>query len=150
GEARLVERRETSQRNAAFSPGGRWVSYDEFSASGQSEIFVRSVNGGVRRQVSADGGSQSRWTRGGRELVYRRGDAVIAVSFDPASGEVGAPVLLFSKRDAGRSGGGRTTGYDVSADGSRFVLVTPLERPGAQPTVVVLNWLEELKAKVPR
>ncbi|MEO5566971.1 MAG: protein kinase, partial [Gemmatimonadaceae bacterium] len=103
GEARLVERRETSQRNAAFSPVGGWVSYDEFNASGQSEIFVRSVNGGGRRQVSADGGSQSRWTRGGRELIYRKGDAVIAVSFDPSTGEVGAPTLLFRKRDAGRS-----------------------------------------------
>ena len=141
---------ETSQRNAAFSPDERWMAYEEFSASGQSEVFVRSVGAGGRRQVSANGGSQSRWTRGGRELIYRKGDAIIAVAFNPATGEAGTPVTLFSKADAGRLANSRTVGYDVSADGSRFLLITPIERLDAQPTVVVVNWLEELKVKVPR
>lgn len=50
--------------------------------------------------------------------------------------------------DAGRIN--RTLGYDVAPDGSRFLMVTPVERPGALPVVVVLNWLDELRARVPR
>jgi hypothetical protein len=38
----------------------------------------------------------------------------------------------------------------VTPDGSQFLMVTPIERPGAQPTIVVLNWFEELKRKAPR
>jgi hypothetical protein len=148
---RPVEERETSQRNGVFSPDGRWLAYEEFNPRGQSEVYVRSLGSqGGRHQVSADGGSQPRWTRGGRELVYRKGDAVLSVSFEPATGEVGTPSLLFRKTDAGRLGGSRTVGYDVTPDGSQFLMVTPIERPGAQPTIVVLNWFEELKRKAPR
>ena len=143
--------RESSQRAADFSPDGRWVVYDEVGANLRSEVYVRAIDGqGGRRQVSSDGGDQPRWTRGGREIVYRKGDAMLAASFDPATREVGVPTLLFAKKDAGRLGGGRTVGYDVTPDGSRFLLVTPVERETAQPTVVVINWLEELKRKLPR
>ncbi len=43
-------------------------------------------------------------------------------------------------------------GYDVSADGRRFVMIKPgTVGENALPTslIVVANWLEELKAKVP-
>ncbi|MBI3981268.1 MAG: hypothetical protein HY337_00020 [Gemmatimonadetes bacterium] len=140
----------TSQRNGVFSSDGRWLAYEELSPQGQREVYVRALNGqGGRRHVSANGGSQLRWTRGGREVVYRRGDAVLSASFQPATGEVGTPALLFRKADAGRFGGD-TFGYDVTPDGGRFLLVTPVDRLDAQPTVVVLNWLAELKRKVPR
>ncbi len=140
-----------AQLNGAFSPDGRWLAYEEFSASGTPEVYVRALDGrGGRRQVSADGGSQPSWTRGGREVVYRKGDAVFAASFQPATGEIGMPTFLFRKPDAGRLGQNRTRGYDVTPDGSQFLLVVPIERPDALPTVVVLNWLEELKRKVPR
>ena len=151
GAPTVLEERQTSQRNGAFSPDGRWLAYEEFNANRQSEVYVRTIRAtGGRRQVSADGGSQPRWTRGGRELVYRKGDRVLSVTFDPVTGEVGTPTLLFRKADAGRIGGGRTVGYDVTPDGSQFLMVTPIERPGAQPTIVVLNWLDELQRKVPR
>jgi Tol biopolymer transport system component len=151
GDPTPLEERETSQRNGAFSPDGRWLAYEEFSSRGQPEVYVRALDGrGGRRQVSADGGSQPRWTRGGRELVYRKGNAVLSATFQPATGEVGTPTLLFRKADAGRIGGGRTIGYDVTPDGSQFLMVIPIERPGVQPTLVVLNWFEELMRKAPR
>jgi serine/threonine-protein kinase len=151
GSPRPLEGRGTTQRNGAFSPDGRWLAYEEVSPDGRAEVYVRALDGrGGRRQISADGGSQPRWTRGGREIVYRKSDALLAVSFEPATGEVGTPSLLFRKADAGRLGNGRTTGYDVTPDGSQFLLVIPIERPDAQPTVVVLNWVEELRRRVPR
>jgi len=151
GAAVPFDPRPASQLNAAFSPDGRWVAYEEIGADARPDVYVRALDGhGGRHQVSNNGGDQPLWTRGGREIVYRRGDAVIAASFDPSSGQAGAPSLLFRKRDAGRLGGFRTRGYDVTPDGSRFLMVTPVDEPDAQPTVVVINWLEELKKKVPR
>jgi Tol biopolymer transport system component len=139
------------QRNGAFSPDGRWLAFDERGADDRWDVYVRRLGGdGGRRQVSADGGDQARWSRGGREIVYRKGEAVYAASFEPATGEVGTPALLFRKADAGRLAGARTIGYDVSPDGSQFLMVTPVERVGSQPVVVVINWLDELKKKVPR
>jgi hypothetical protein len=42
-------------------------------------------------------------------------------------------------------------GYDVTADGQRFYFVQYKERPPVRATQMILvqNWLEELKTKVP-
>jgi Tol biopolymer transport system component len=143
---------ENAQANASFSPDGKWLAYEQTPTSEAMQVYVRPLGrDGGRRQVSADGGSQPRWSKNGREIVYRKGDAMFAASFDPQSGEVGTPVLLFRKPDAGQLGAVESTyGYDVTPDGSQFVLVEPVARPNAQPTVVVLNWFAELKRKAPR
>jgi hypothetical protein len=41
--------------------------------------------------------------------------------------------------------------YDVSADGQRFLMVKPTSAQDAAPTQIniVLNWIEELKQRVP-
>jgi serine/threonine-protein kinase len=145
-----IEQGEQSRRNGAISADARWLAFEEFGTDGLPQVFVRQLAGGGRRQVSADGGSQPRWTRNGRELVFRKGPAVYAASFQPTTGDVGTPVLLFSRPDAGRLNGGRTVGYDVTPDGSQFLMVTPVNRPEAQPVVVIVNWLAELRKKVPR
>jgi len=64
-----------------ISPDGRWMVYlsDE---SGRSEIYVRpfpEVNAG-KWLISASGGYSPLWSRDGRELFYRSGDATISVS----------------------------------------------------------------------
>ncbi len=136
-----------SERSAAFSPNGQWIAYEEL-AHGQPNVYLIALNGsGARRQVSVDGGEQPRWTRGGREIAYRRGSAVMAVPVDPTTGQVGKPTELFRKGQPDRLGGGRTLAYDVSASGDRFLLVVPEQRSGAQPVVVVLNWFEQLKKR---
>jgi hypothetical protein len=38
----------------------------------------------------------------------------------------------------------------VTPDGSGFLVVKPVERPGVQPTEVVLNWFSALERKVGR
>jgi hypothetical protein len=90
------------------------------------------------------------WTKGGREIVYRDGTKVLAVSFDPATGTSGAPQVLFSGPYPDNPGWTRPRSYDVTPDGERF-LMTRLPGEPAQPrVVVVLNWFDELRAKVPR
>ena len=44
-----------------------------------------------------------------------------------------------------------TRGYDVTPDGQRFLMIKPVQRPPSPVSqmVMVQNWFEELKAKVP-
>ncbi len=100
--------------------------------------------------VSTDGGNAPRWSPDGREIFYRRGDAFLAANVTSAGGTltVGDSRKLFEARAAA----GRSTfqaGYSVSPDGRRFLVL--LLDPRAIPTQinVVLNWFEELTAKVP-
>jgi serine/threonine-protein kinase len=142
---------DAEQRNGSFSPDGKWFAYEEFLPERRSEVYARRLDSEVGRVlVSAGGGTQPRFTRGGREIVYRRGDAMLAASFDPVAGEAGIPTELFRKTAAGRLNGERTVGYDVAADGSKFLLVIPVPRPAALPNIVVTNWFDELSRKVPR
>jgi serine/threonine-protein kinase len=133
-----------------ISPDGQWMAYmsDE---SGQDEIYVRpfpDVNNG-RWQVSTGGGSTPLWAPNGRELLYRSGDSVIAVSVqtEPAF-RLGTPKTLFR--------GTYVTGvaWDISPDGKRFLMIKELASAttateGPRKINIVLNWFEELKQRVP-
>jgi hypothetical protein len=71
------------------------------------------------------------------------------VSIDLATGASGPPRVLFSGPYQDNPGWTRPRSYDVTPDGEHF-LVT--KRPGEpqQPRImIVLNWFEELRAKVP-
>jgi Tol biopolymer transport system component len=150
GAPRPVDTQQGSQRNAVFSPDGRWIAYDEAALNAEPQVYVRALDGHAGRiLVSAEGGNQPRWTKGGREIVYRRGNAMLAVPFDPITAKAGSPAVLFRKSDAGQLDH-RTAGYDVTPDGSRFLLVVPIARPEAQPTHVILNWTGTLQQKVPQ
>ena len=64
GDPIAIEEGDASQRNGAFSPGGRWLAYEELSPNGQGEVSMRALSGqGGRRQVSADSGSQPQLAR---------------------------------------------------------------------------------------
>jgi hypothetical protein len=136
---------DANQQRPMFSPTGGWIAYEEETGD-RGNVYLSSADGsGGRRQVSPDGGSEPRWTRGGREIVYRRGEAMLAVAVNPGTGEIGRPVELFRRRQFDLDLA--SVGYDVTPDGNRFLLAVPVESPGVQPFVVVLNWLEELRGK---
>jgi len=101
-------------------------------------------------KVSPAHGSEPLWTQSGRELVYREGDKVMSVSVDPATGASGPPTILFTGPYPDNPGWTRPRSYDVTPDGQRFLL-TKLPGERRQPRVmVVLNWFEELRARVAR
>jgi Tol biopolymer transport system component len=135
----------------ALSPDGRWMAYDS-DESGRVEVYVQSFpDPSLKRwKVSPQHGSEPIWTRDGRELVYRNGDSVMAVGLDLQKGRIGQPGALFAGPYPDNPGWTRPRSYDVSRDGERF-LMTRL--PAGQPPpriAVVLNWFDELRAKVPR
>jgi eukaryotic-like serine/threonine-protein kinase len=135
----------------ALSPDGRWMAYDS-DESGHVEVYVQSFPDPDQRRwkISPDEGSEPMWTREGRELVYRKGDSVMAVSLDLARGRIGPSAALFAGPYPDNPGWTRPRSYDVSRDGERF-LMTRLPAHSPRPRIaVVLNWFEELRAKVPR
>ena len=138
---------------AEVSPDGHWMVYDS-DESGQFEVYVRPFPDpyrGSRWQISAAGGRQPMWSHDGRELFYRDfSGAMMSVPVPAGPGFTpGRPVRLFDGTGytgAGAQGSGRT--YDVSPDGSRFLMVRVGDQSNT-PLVVVLNWFEELKRLAP-
>ncbi len=143
------------ERAPTFSPDGRWLVYvsDE---SGQDEVYVRPYPGpGGEVIVSTGGGKEPVWARDGKDLFYRNGEQmlVVQVGAEPTF-SVGTPEPLFESGydvDISAGGIGGNPNYDISPDGQRFVMVrTTVESGRESPTLnIVLNWFEELKARVP-
>ena len=135
-----------------LSPDGRWMAYDSDESGGGVDVFIQSFPDPQKKRVkvSPAHGSEPTWTKGGRELIYREGAKVIAVSIDPETGTSGPPRVLFSGPYPDNPGWTRPRSYDVTPDGERFLMT---KQPGeqARPRItVVLNWFTELRAKVPR
>jgi hypothetical protein len=100
-----------------------------------------------RVPVSSGGGAEPVWSKDGKTLFYRRGNALLMVAA-PASPQagVGRPVQLFEGTFG--SGPSRLAGFDVSRDGERFVMVRQSDPGGSQPSVeVIINWFGELARK---
>ena len=142
-----------------ISPDGRWMAYTS-DESGQYEVYVRpfpEVEKG-RWQVSTSGGDNPLWSRDGRELLYRSGDAVMAVSVktEPAF-SLETPKILFRGTyvSSNLSSSYDLVTWDISPDGKRFLMMKPMQSTDKAPEAevprrinIVLNWFEELKQKV--
>ena len=138
------------EMHGIVSPNGRWIAYSS-DESGAREVYVQSFPElGGKKMISADGGTEPQWSRDGNELFYRNGDTMMAVTVSPDSGlEPSRPVKLFEGSYATITNG-VSHNYDVAPDG-RFLMVRREEGAGdsEQEINVVLNWFEELKARVP-
>jgi len=143
------------ERNAIFSPNGRWIALTS-NRSGQMEVYIKPYPGqGGLVQISTDGGLEPMWARNGKELFYRNGEEmmVVSVQTEGPTFEAGTSRVLFE--GSYRYGyTDMTSNYDVSADGQRFVMVTEAPSTGGLEDLpdqinVVLNWTEELKRLVP-
>ncbi|MEO8372415.1 MAG: winged helix-turn-helix domain-containing protein [Candidatus Solibacter sp.] len=143
------------ENNAVFSPDGKWLAFlsDE---SGQAEIYMQALDRGndslrvtgQRFLISRQGGQCLRWRKNGKELYYLGSDGrVYAVTLDFRSGAVraGTPEPLFAIDAEARATNHSVVSFDVSADGSRFVI--PSMTPGESSALVVLHDWESLVAK---
>ena len=138
-----------AEQNGELSPDGRWLAFQS-NASGRDEIFVRpfpKVDGG-NWTISPSGGTRPLWARNGTELFYL--DSVGAMTRVPVQTtptfSAGTATTLFVTRYFVVGVAART--YDVSPDGQRFLMIKNAAAAQASTMVVVLNWLEELKAKL--
>jgi eukaryotic-like serine/threonine-protein kinase len=91
------------------------------------------------------------WNPNGRELLYRSGEKMMAVDIATRpSLTVAKPRILFEGPYLATPL--TSPNYDVSPDGQRFLMLKPDEQTSssaATQIVVVQNWFEELKRRVP-
>ncbi|MFB3140126.1 MAG: TolB family protein, partial [Candidatus Acidiferrales bacterium] len=142
-----------------FSPDGRWIAYvsDE---SGRMEIYVRPYPGpggkpaaAGKWQVSTNGGEFPRWTKNGRELIYREGAnrwMAVPVTATGDSFRAGKPQLLFEGNFVDL---GINSSYDVSRDGRQFILFQRGEEEEQEQDrahlTFIFNFFEEVRRLVP-
>ncbi len=131
----------------AVSPDGRWLAY-ESRESGSAEVYVRpfpNVSSG-QWLISAGGGTEPLWGPDGRELFYRSPEGVMLVQVEAEDTFArGTPRRMFPKRYYTGVG----TGWDISPDGERFLMIDADAVAEDLQIHVVLNWFEELKQRVP-
>jgi Tol biopolymer transport system component len=128
-----------------ISPDGHWMAYQS-TESGRFEIYVQSFpEPGRKVIVSQGGGVLPRWRRDGKELYYvSADDKLMAVPVQTgANFSAGTPVPLFDVGSFSRRV--NRYGYDVSADGQKFLVIRPLEDASTRPLTVVQNWTMLLK-----
>ncbi|HKI95140.1 MAG TPA: protein kinase [Gemmatimonadales bacterium] len=109
------------EEGARVSYDTHWIAYTS-DQTGRNEVYVQSFpTPGNRVVVSVDGGRDPAWRGDGREIYYWNGDQLMAAEFTP-----GAPPTVTKRRVlfTARYVTGTHANYDVTADGTRFVIVT--------------------------
>src|SRR5207237_8055950 len=127
------------------SPDGRWVVYPS-DDTGKPELYVQTFPvSGARWQATTSGGEYPRWRRDGKELFYMAPDGkLMSMRVSGGTGfHASAPEPLFVAPLAPLFG--PVYGYDVSADGQRFLISVPVHDAAQTPITVVLNWMAGLK-----
>jgi serine/threonine protein kinase len=129
-----------------FSRDGRFVAMIS-NESGQPEVYVMPYPGpGERVRVSTGGAEHVRWSRDGREIFYLSADrrmTSVPVQTSPSL-QLGTPTPLFTlARELGPRGF-LSSGFDVSPDGQRFLVVLPEVVADELPLSVVVNWTAEV------
>jgi Tol biopolymer transport system component len=143
-----------NERLPAISPDGRWIAYQS-DESGRAEVYVRPYPGpGGKWQASVNIGEMPRWTKNGSEIVYISGPAQNRImSVDVAATadalRISKPEALFDVTLARPT---NATFFDVSTDGSPFVILRP---ENAVPVAVthitlVFNFFSELEGALAR
>jgi eukaryotic-like serine/threonine-protein kinase len=132
--------------NGQFSPDGKWVAYAS-NETGRWEIYVTSFpEARGKWQVSTGGGEQPRWRGDGKELFYLSSDyKMMAVpATTGANFNAGTPEALFQTVPRQPVATTDMFVYDVSLDGQRFLINTPVKQGDTSPMTVVLNWSAKL------
>jgi len=139
-----------------FSPDGRWVAYTSTERD-RTTIYVQPFPAtGAKYQLFAkgfDGPHEVVWSPDGKELFYNPragGFEAVSVTTEPTFA-FGNPVAL--PRPFQLSPPAARRAYDITPGGKFVGLIPAGQTESGTPTApqiqVVLNWFEELKARVP-
>jgi len=139
---------ESETWSMSISPDVHWLAY-YVSEGGAVDVFVQPYPPtGAKYQVTRGGGHHPIWSPDGKRLYYvHNTDQLMAV--DVIRGDTisfGPPIQLKVTVDQLLN---QIRNYDVLPDGKRFVVSIPAQQNPLRQVHVVLNWLEELKQRVP-
>jgi eukaryotic-like serine/threonine-protein kinase len=138
GDPRVVEEGLFDATSGAFSSDGAWLAYAS-NESGRWDVYARRLADGLRVPVSLDGGQQPAWSGGDRWIYFRDRDRMLRARFTPdREPHVAAPEIVLMQPKAQPLG--------VTADGRILVAQHP---PAADRLVVAMEWLRELRQKLP-
>jgi len=145
----LIAQPSFAERSGDVSPDGRWIAYQS-DESGTFQIYVRpfpAVDQG-RWQVSGEGGRLPIWGPNGRELFYTDDrNRLVSVNVSAATPfAFGKASVVFDLADTLLA---VYRNYDIAPDGSRFALIKPERQRDSTHFLIVENWFEELKQRVP-
>ena len=150
--------------SAVFSPDGRWVAYLS-NETGVTGVYVQPFPAtGAKYPISKGRALSPLWSPDGKSIVYAENTSYTA---DPRTGNLVVvsvttePTFTFGDPVVVPTGGLQTGGlsapnsprrFDIAPDATIIGMVEADQRSskaGALRIEVVLNWLEELKARVP-
>ena len=134
-----------AKRNGQISPDGKWVAY-ESNETGDWEVFITTYPiAGGKLQVSRTGGRQPRWRGDGKEIFYvdPRGIlTAVPVTTEPGL-STGAPTDLFAMNSRPYISSTDLFMYDVTRDGTRFIVDRYFRPMSVPPLNIVLNSLTD-------
>ncbi len=129
---RLLIGTPANERAPAISPDGRWLAYVSDREDGD-QVYIRAYPEGAARRISTTGGAEPVWSKDGLELFYRRGRHLFVMNTHDVNdmATVDDERLMSRQLFAGSfvsDPGGHVPSYDVSPDGTRFVMLRPTSR----------------------
>ena len=142
-------------RFSVFSPDGNWLAYSS-TETGTFEVWLQPfpAGSGVKHRITQNGRAMALWSPDGGELFYRPSPPG-AAGFSLFSIELTTePRFAFTTERSVPAGDfvveGGSRYYDITPDGQALLVVVRANEDAAYAQLnVVLNWFEELEARVP-
>jgi Tol biopolymer transport system component len=136
---------------SAFSPDGQWIAYGSNEQKGVNVFVQPFPPTGVKYQLTTENFSTPVWSADAKQLYFVYTNRVFRADVQFANGvSLGPATELEAVGSLSSSPSMRHV--DVAPDGKRLLVVVPEGPLGAERTSinVVLNWTEELNAKLPK
>jgi serine/threonine-protein kinase len=130
------------------SPNGEYLAYSS-DEQGEENIYVTTFpQPGARWRISESRGSVPRWSDDGTQLYWTERNAIMVsdVIYSDSGVDFSPPRKLFDRRPINWTEA-YFDGFDVSSDGTRFVVVEPASTQQLEPSriVIVQNWIREFE-----
>lgn len=143
-----------SEDGLALSPDGKRLVYQARGPSGR-QLYLRALDElDAKALAGTEGGRSPFFSPGGQWVAFVAGEKLKKVSIGG-----GAPVTICDVRAMLEGGWGSDVyvrslygppGYDVTADGQRFLMVKPADSERVPPSInIVTDWFQELTRRVP-
>ena len=130
-----------NQTNGQISPDGKWLAYASDESGGWNIYATTFPSAAGKWQVSVEGGTEPRWRDDGKEMYYLDAKGMLtAVSISAGTTfSSGTPQALFRVRPRPPVSNTDLFSYDVSKDGSRFIVNRYVKPTSVPPLDILLN-----------